>query len=429
MSLYMGPILYYIAAYQILSKEAVFLFVPDRRYAERVLRSALDKGYIQQHTSRAETKVQYLPGKTDYKTKRIVNGKREKKKTDAAEIHRYFQTTKYYSITEAGLRYLKKQDMLPDAFKAREEETKKLLGTLRKKGIDRLLGTSTANVMYSFFGSNAGVDAYGVDYRRIYLENEYGYANAKTIKAVAGFGGIPNDLSSAGIPSRDYDRGRYSGCLFSEKTAIAVYANLEPGFAWSKQLAQSEYRAFEIFAREIKHENELEDNMKIYGCVLVKNPKHFAQIFLDLPGARRMPSKSDGAFQLGKPFTGFFAIPINSDGAENLEFILLDKHSDTGDIFKMLRNADSFTGSPEQVRPTFPLCRRENGIDVCYGVEITLNMIQLSNMKKAMEMYPQYSYGVACMGWQVPYFKAVFGQEFRTISLTHKRSSGRLKIL
>lgn len=113
--------------------------------------------------------------------------------------------------------------------------------------MDRLLGVSQSEMLL-WTAAYFDADVYSYNPFRLKLQDGIGFANAKTVKHIAQNGGNTVDAVTV---SHDYDRGRYNGCYFSSKAALAVYNNFSPGFTWSKQAASPEKTAIDLFVNTI----------------------------------------------------------------------------------------------------------------------------------------------------------------------------------
>lgn len=149
--------------------------------------------------------------------------------------------------------------------------------------------------------------------------------------------------------------------------------------------------------------------MEVSACVLFTNPTHLKQIFHDLPGARRIPSESNSrGYLLGDSFAAMYAIPINMVGAYHLFDILehkcLDRELQLLHYYWHL-GYKSDTGLPGQAMVRIP----SNGEEISYAVSLTLNLKDMHLLQEHIKANPSKKYGVICLAWQVPCWKAVFG--------------------
>ena len=196
---------------------------------------------------------------------------------------------------------------------------------------------------------------------------------------------------------------------------MAVYNNLSPGFSWSKNAADPEMRAIELFVNEIRHRNNIADAMDVSACVLVNNPTHLKQIYFDLPGARRIASATNSkAYVLGDPFAAMYAIPLNMTGVYHLYDILNCKSKEREiqllqDYWKQGYKSDSTI--PGQALVKMVLDNEE----ISYAVSLTLNLKYMQLLQEHMKIYPGKKCGVICYDWQIPYWKALFGADFPVI--------------
>lgn len=403
-----------VMQYGAVPREALFVLHHDVRYTERIIKACIEEKLMDEHIRKDIVKVDYLAPSSSSKFKRIVDGKRMKKEKTPKEEHHYFRTLKYYTVTNAGMRYVLNCGLCVDLDIPTAELLRKQFSR-GGKAADRLLGLVQSELMLM---DNLYIDKYVYEYDpcRIYLlVKEVSFVNAKTVKTIVQAGGT---LSVTPTPSHDYDRGRYNGCYISRWAIIAVYNNLSPGFSWSKQSAAPEKRAIELFSEVVKRYSRpfVRDPLEIKACILVKNPTHLKQIILDLPGARRVPSSSpkSRAFRLGDPFQFMYAIPVNYEGQQELYCALRNEEFQIRkDILQGLslfncKSGDSLFGISTVIFPDVD----EN---LRFIVSVMLDIKLMYKLAMYIKTNKHYKFGVICPYAHSAYWKAIFGNELHTV--------------
>ena len=128
------------------TRESLFLIRNDRRYTERVIKKCLQDGYIDEHVRKDVVKVDYLAPAPMIKLTRVVNGQKRKTPPVKKEVHHYFRTLKYYTLTELGIEYLIKNGRCSKDEAAAADLQRKLFSR-GGRSIDRLLGVSQSELL------------------------------------------------------------------------------------------------------------------------------------------------------------------------------------------------------------------------------------------------------------------------------------------
>lgn len=404
-------LLNFLADYGALTRESLLMLNhTDIRYAQRLIKSCIEDKLIAEIVLNAEVRVGEEPPKLTTH-KKIINGQRIKKLPQRTTYHEYALTTKYYTLTDKGLQYLvdKGDWIMSDQDKQDAIAKRKLFSRRGETSVPRLLGISTAAVMlheinglsYPFYDDQF-FTAYIADYPET-------FANAKTVKAVVQNGGI---FKEAMAPGHDYDRGSYSGCFFSRESMLVVYNNFLPGFRWYKQAAEPEYKAVRLFQEAVIRDHDLK-GINLNACILVKNAKHLRQIVLDGMGARRGTEKAGSkALALGAPYRSMYAIPTNTDGLKHLKYLLSDNIRDIN--YDALCSICHKTGFSEYEDHGFTwektaLERTGDKSIRKFIVTTVMDLRVMDRLRKSLRDPKSGKYGVYCQSWQVPYWKAIFG--------------------
>ena len=204
--------------------------------------------------------------------------------------------------------------------------------------------------------------------------------------------------------------GRYAGIFESKYMSVLTYVAPKKGFSWNDWIVVPElvaYKYYLSFGAKYADGKTVALNRETHACLLVENPRQFADIFYDKKNRRKLENKGDDP--LGTGLEDLVVFSITYEGAMAFEkYLSAPIGSYHQAIIERCLSSDIFYKNEGYAPLVFPFLDKN---DVYYfdGTIVDIKKIQV--LLKAVHDCPDMKVCIICDNWQVDYYKRVLDFE------------------
>lgn len=242
-----------------------------------------------------------------------------------------------------------------------------------------------------------------IEYRKNYRPESVAYiryVDSRQAKELL----APNDMAVEHL--RDYDRCAFNGVLDSQFKSVFIFSPYDIGFKWNYWATNVDSRLGTLWAklnafRRPEYDPPITVLEKADGAFMIKNRRHFVQVYTDEAKVRSETTK------LGSGFRRFYCIPKTSEGVAQLRYLMLtDDDEYNNAIVNNICRGDGYRKNVEWQKDLFPIIDGQDTY-IAIGTQLDIRKMQLmeavkENVKERLRM------GIICFAWQAEYYEAIF---------------------
>lgn len=219
---------------------------------------------------------------------------------------------------------------------------------------------------------------------------------------------IRAELLLGGGTGHDYDRCTAAGIADGKRRVIMLYTHHDVGFRWTEWNRNFDIKILKLYrSRYSILSPPLNPDPALCGAVLIRNAQELKRIYRDTDGVRRWVRKEGEQVPrnvLGDGLDRLYAVPKTNAGAKHLNELLTCTDTERISAFILPLVASGRLERYEDYPDVFPV--RLGGVPYAAGVYMDINRMKRMELLKTRGMVKEF--GILCYEWQMPYYEALF---------------------